>query len=109
MSIDKVTPTEWNRAVNKLEISEQYDDYKIPKHKGDPVFDSVNKPKHYNNGQVEAIDYIKQQLGETGITVYYEGSVLKYLHRWKYKTNPIEDLKKARWYLDRLIETVEED
>ena len=86
MGIDTATPQDWDKA-----------------------FAAVTRPAHYNNGQVEAIEYIKQQLCETGILDYYEGSVLKYLHRWKYKTNPIEDLKKARWYLDRLIEAVEEE
>lgn len=83
MSINDATPKEWDKA-----------------------FDVVNKPEHYNNGQIEAIDYISQQLGEEGILKYYEGSVLKYLHRWKYKDNEEQDLKKARWYLDRLINAV---
>lgn len=86
MSINDATPQEWDKA-----------------------FDAVNRPEHYNNGKIEAIDYIKQQLGSVGIMDYYEGSVLKYLHRWKYKTNPVEDLKKARWYLDRLIAAVDEE
>jgi len=51
--------------------------------------DVVNKPPHYNQGGMEAIDYIKQQLGE-GIVDYCEGNVLKYLHRWRYK-NGLQD------------------
>ena len=66
-------------------------------------WDAVNKPPHYNNGGIEAIDYIGQQLGDH-VTAYLEGNVLKYLHRHKYKGNPQQDLEKARWYLDRLIE-----
>jgi hypothetical protein len=65
-------------------------------------WDSVNKPAHYNNGGIEAIDYISQQLGDH-IKAYLEGNVLKYIHRHKYKNNPKQDLEKARWYLDRLI------
>ena len=68
-----------------------------------PKEDSVNHPPHYNNGTLEAIDYIEQQL-EDGFSDYLEGNVLKYLHRWRYK-NGIEDLNKAQWYLKRLIET----
>jgi hypothetical protein len=34
---------------------------------------------------------------------YLEGSIKKYLHRYRYKKKPVEDLRKARWYLDRLI------
>jgi len=63
----------------------------------------VNKPPHYNKGGIEAIDYIKQQLG-TGFKGYLEGNVLKYIHRHKYKGSAKQDLEKARWYLDRLIE-----
>lgn len=68
-------------------------------------WDAVNKPPHYNNGGIEAIDYIKQQLGD-GFKFYLEGNVLKYVHRHKYKNknNVKQDLEKARWYLDRLIE-----
>ena len=64
--------------------------------------DNVNSPPHYNNGGIECIDYIDQQLGENDI-YYLEGTIMKYLHRWKYKNKPKEDLEKARWYLDRLI------
>lgn len=71
-------------------------------------WDQVNKPAHYNNGGengIEAIDYIKQQLGE-GFKGYLEGNVLKYIHRHKYKGNPKQDLEKAKWYLDRLINEI---
>lgn len=35
---------------------------------------------------------------------YLEGAVKKYLHRYRYKNKPVEDLKKAQWYLERLIQ-----
>lgn len=66
----------------------------------------INKPPHYNKGGIEAIDYIKQQLGP-GFKGYLEGNVLKYIHRHKYKGNAKQDLEKARWYLDRLIHEIE--
>lgn len=69
-------------------------------------WDQVNKPAHYNNGGIEAIDYIKQQLG-SGFKGYLEGNVLKYIHRHKYKGNAKQDLEKARWYLDRLIHEID--
>jgi len=67
--------------------------------------DVVNKPPHYNQGGMEAIDYIKQQLGE-GIVDYCEGNVLKYLHRWRYK-NGLQDLQKAQWYLNKMVKEQE--
>jgi hypothetical protein len=60
---------------------------------GDPI-----NPDHYTAGGIETIDFIEAKgLG------YHLGNVVKYLVRWKDK-NGIEDLKKARWYLDRFIE-----
>jgi len=61
--------------------------------------DVVNHPAHYTQGSIEVIDFIEdQQLG------YHAGNVIKYVSRYRYK-NGLEDLKKARWYLDRLIST----
>ena len=65
----------------------------------------VHRPPHYNQGGMEAIDYIKQQLGD-GIVDYCEGNVLKYLHRWRFK-NGVQDLKKARWYLNKMVKEQE--
>jgi hypothetical protein len=64
---------------------------------------NVMKPPHYNQSGVECIDYIKQQLGAS-FPSYLEGSIIKYIHRHKYKDANIQDLEKAAWYLDRLIE-----
>jgi len=64
--------------------------------------DNVNHPKHYNQYDIECIDAIRAALG-SGFKEYLQGNILKYIWRHKYK-NGVEDLKKARWYLDRLIE-----
>ena len=69
--------------------------------------DTVNHPPHYNNGGLECIDYIRQQLGKE-FSSYCQGNVIKYLHRWRYKSQPVEDLKKARWYLDAMINSIGE-
>lgn len=69
--------------------------------------DTVNHPDHYNNGGIECIEYLKDNMSWQGYTGYLEGNCKKYLHRWRYKQKPIEDLKKARWYLDRLIGELE--
>jgi hypothetical protein len=70
--------------------------------------DAVNKPPHYNQGSIECIEYLKDNLGD-GFQYYLDGNIKKYLHRWRYKNAPIEDLRKARWYLDRLIQEVNEN
>jgi hypothetical protein len=72
------------------------------------VYNPVTKPKHYNNGGVECIDYIKQQLG-AGFKNYLLGNIIKYIHRHEFKdpgTN-IQDLQKAKWYLEKLIDYYE--
>jgi|TARA_B100001093_G_scaffold446605_1_gene451041 hypothetical protein len=68
--------------------------------------DQVNHPSHYRAGHIECIDYISDFLTDPEYIGYLRGSVAKYLHRWPYK-NGHQDLKKAAWYLDRLIKEVE--
>tara|TARA_R100000426_G_scaffold24545_1_gene21007 strand:- start:6119 stop:6349 length:231 start_codon:yes stop_codon:yes gene_type:complete len=63
--------------------------------------DMVNSPPHYNKSGIECIDAIKAS-NEDGFEYYLQGNIIKYIWRYRYK-NGIEDLKKARWYLDRLI------
>lgn len=71
--------------------------------------DTINSPSHYTNGKVECIDAIEAATtGLEGIEAVCTGNAIKYLYRWKLK-NGIEDLNKARWYLDRLIAKVEKD
>ena len=60
--------------------------------------DIINNPPHYNQCSIEPIDFIKSQNMS-----YIEGNIIKYTTRYKFK-NGIEDLKKAQWYLDKLIE-----
>ena len=67
-----------------------------------PYSDEVNSPPHYNQGGIECIDYIYQQLG-SGVRDYILGNVHKYLHRHRFKGQALDDLKKAQWYLNKLI------
>lgn len=67
-------------------------------------FDPVSKPRHYNLGGIECIDAIKAAtVGLTGIEAVDTAQVIKYAWRWKHKEKPVEDLKKAKWYLEHLI------
>ena len=70
--------------------------------------DMVNSPAHYNKAGIETIDMIESVTGD-GFEAYLQGNILKYVCRYRYKDNPVEDLGKARWYLNRLIETIGED
>jgi len=66
--------------------------------------DPVNHPKHYTIGKIEVLDFIlDQQLP------YLPGNIVKYLCRYRWKGKPVQDLKKARFYLDRLIREAERE
>ncbi len=65
--------------------------------------DNVNHPDHYTQGEIECIDAIKAAtVGKTGIEAACVGNIIKYLWRYEQK-NGVEDCRKAKWYLDRLI------
>jgi hypothetical protein len=64
--------------------------------------DNVNSPPHYNQAGIECVDAIAAATSD-GFEYYLQGNILKYLWRYRYK-NGIEDLKKAQWYLNKLIE-----
>jgi len=65
--------------------------------------DPVNKPLHYGDGQIQCRDYMKDNMDTMMFLGYLEGNTKKYLHRYRYKGKPVEDLKKAQWYLNKLI------
>lgn len=88
MSIDNITPREWNKA------------------RKDVSYDPVLKPEHYNKGDVESWDIIKQQVDDW--PSYLEANVLKYILRYKWKDSNLQDLRKCKVYLERLIEHYEE-
>ena len=64
--------------------------------------DEVNYPSHYVNGGLEVIDIMEAKLSTEEFEGFLTGNVLKYLFRHKMK-NGIIDLKKAQWYLNKLI------
>ena len=66
--------------------------------------EQVNHPPHYTQLDVECIDVI------AGLALgYHEGCAMKYLWRVRHKDDLLTNLKKARWYLDRKIQTLEEE
>ena len=71
--------------------------------------DNVNSPSHYNSGAVECIDAIEAMLSPEEYTGYLRGNSLKYRWRFRYKGKPVEDLRKANWYEDRLLKFMEDN
>ena len=98
-SIDDATPEEWNTVAAKLY------------HPSDASREScpVDSPDHYNTGAIEAIVAISASMDSEQFFGYLKGNVMKYLWRYDYKDNPVEDLRKADWYLNRLIDALIED
>lgn len=113
----------WRRLAQKWEKSELQSG--IVSVEGDPVaapelfasvedaqptsstHDPVNSPSHYASGGVECIEAIKASMSHEAFLGYLKGNVQKYLWRYEKKANPVEDLKKAQWYLARLTKEQE--
>ena len=70
--------------------------------------DMVSHPKHYTRGDIECIDALKAAtVGKRGIEAVCVANVIKYLWRYEGK-NGIEDVRKAKWYIERLLKELEE-
>lgn len=66
--------------------------------------DAVDRPEHYTYGKYECIEVLEDILsGLKGREAFCIGNTIKYLWRYKHK-NGLEDLKKAKWYLEKAIE-----
>lgn len=93
-------------CANRCRIESWTDGYKYTNYepKEESENDPVSHPNHYQSKSgLEVIDVIKAFTENmTGMEAYYTGNILKYMCRWK-KKNGLEDLKKARQYLDWLI------
>ena len=70
--------------------------------------DMVNHPEHYNQSSIECIDAIQAALGVEGFRLYCQGNAMKYLWRHAYKGKAVEDLRKAQWYINQIIEVMDQ-
>ena len=113
-SIDDATPEDWNALrkpiTHRKIMSNRLDDiandhpfFGENTPDNSTKFDSVNRPEHYNSCKMECIDAIRGMLTHDEYIGYLRGNALKYNWRCRYKGKPIEDLRKARWYEERLI------
>jgi hypothetical protein len=92
MSINDATPEEWDEVTKKLREDKTYGD-------------DVDSPFHYNKGSIECVDAIEAASTKEEFEGYVRANVLKYVWRFRYK-DKIKDLRKARWYLDKLIDSL---
>lgn len=95
-------------VISKKETTESYitsdsvkDLYVTTDVKPVSISNMIDHPSHYNKGKIEVIDFIEDQQ-----LPFYLGNVVKYIARAGSKGDKLEDLKKARWYLDRYINKV---
>ena len=102
-NVDEVPP-----VISKKETTESYitadstkDLYVTTDVKPISISNAVDHPSHYNKGKIEVIDFIEDQQ-----LPFHLGNVVKYIARAGSKGDKLEDLKKARWYLDRYINEV---
>lgn len=71
--------------------------------------ENVNHPSHYTQGKFETIEVIEEFTKDLeGIDAFCIGNAVKYLSRWPYK-NGVEDLKKAVWYINKVVERKENE
>lgn len=70
-------------------------------------YDPVNRPEYYASGSLECIDWIEAELTPEEFRGYLKGTVMKYLWRHENKENPVMDLGKAGWYINKLKEHFE--
>lgn len=130
MSIDDATPKEWDRVnfernksgeptfgeyMERLKSKYVYDS---TENYGNEVtndaedfadcwtserHDDVNRPAHYNYGNVECIEAIQESMTPEAFKGYLKGNTMKYLWRYERKGKQLQDLHKAQWYLNKLI------
>lgn len=86
-------------------LFEEVPDDEVTKQNINDILDNVEHPSHYCRGGIECIDAIEASLGKDEFTGFLRGNIIKYVWRYKDK-NGLEDLKKAQWYLNKLIEVV---
>lgn len=72
--------------------------------KKDPL---VSQPPHYCHGGIEAITAIEASMPPDGFKYFLQGQVLKYMWRYQHKGKPVQDLQKAKWYLNLLLSRFE--
>ena len=97
----------WRIDYDKLQKELKQAEQRKSEQSGQSVNDPVNHPSHYTRGGIECIDAITAAVTDlNGPEAWLTGSTIKYIWRWRWK-NGLEDLRKAQFYLTRLIARVE--
>ena len=114
IDVSKVNDLAWKEITEFINTSMDYSEKEIeiysrkrenaydPNDSRMPQFDNVDRPIHYAAGSIECIDAIEAQLSAEEFRGYLKGNIIKYLWREKHKGG-VESLKKAKWYLNKLL------
>lgn len=81
---------------------------KLVRATNDEQTDNVNHPNHYNSYSREVIDTLQGSMTPDEFKGYLKGNIMKYVTRYQFK-NGVEDLKKAKWYIEKLTEVVDDE
>ena len=86
-------------------MKQQVTDFEATAQRISDKIDLVNNPPHYTHGDIECIDAIRSALGPEGFAAFCRGNIIKYNWRCDHKAG-VQDVEKAGWYLERLIDTM---
>jgi len=106
--INDIRPDEWDLTAQAARKDTAYQStHALSTNKeieNSATTEAVDHPPHYNAGEIETIDYIVDVLGKYEAISYCQGNIIKYTgsRMWS-KGNPLQDAKKARWYLNKMI------
>lgn len=100
----------WNDIYDKAEGIEFENDmlWLLKDTQKEQPTDAIN-PNHYKTGGIETIDYMKAKSTTEEFRGHLRLTALKYLSRYGQKDDELQELQKAKWYLDRLIQELEDD
>jgi hypothetical protein len=103
--VDRQVTEAAKSSGDKIKLSQAVDEMMemIPDSINHPE-DSINHPMHYTSGKIEVIDYIQDKLTPEQFEGFCIGVVMQYVSRYRLKGG-MDDLKKAQWYLNRIIES----
>ena len=105
MRLNDATPADWDRVAREVPAIDPNDSITLKPYTDmamEEAHDIINKPKHYNTGNIECIEAIEESMSSVAFKGYLKGNCMKYLWRYDYKGKQVEDLNKAKWYLNKL-------
>ena len=96
-----------NCRQNVIYTVYELDRYYVDEPVVNDVEDEINKPSHYHKGGIDVIGYAEKKFSAEERKGFYRISALKYITRFEDKGQPLKDLNKAKFYVDKLIELQE--